>query len=67
MTGDLMAARSCRAAAVTTAVAGACLASVHLWLAAGLVWWLVPSLLLVGGRAHRAHARRGTGREGARR
>lgn len=57
MTGDLLTARACRAAAM----AGACLAVVHLWLAAGLVLWLVPSLLVVGGLAHRAHARQNHG------
>ena len=62
---DLRTARSCRVAAVAAAVAGVLLAVVHEWLAAFLVLWLVPSLLVVAGRAHRAHARRSTGREGA--
>lgn len=63
MTGDLMTAHACRAVAVAAAVAGALLMVVHEWLSAGLVLWLVPSLLLVAGLAHRAHTRRSTGPE----
>jgi hypothetical protein len=66
VTGDLLTAQACRAAAVAAAVACVWLAAVQQWLAAGLVLWLVPSLLAVGGLAHRSHNRRDTGREGAR-
>lgn len=66
VTGDLLTARSCRAVAAAATAAGALLAAGQQWLAAWLVWWLVPSLLLVGGLAHRAHTRRHTGREGER-
>lgn len=58
MSRDLLTARACRAAAACAAVAGVWLAVVEQWLAAGLVWWLVPSLLLVAGLAQRAHNRR---------
>ncbi|MCL8016907.1 hypothetical protein [Streptomyces sp. AS02] len=57
MTGDLLAARSCRAAAAAAAAACVLLAAGGQWLAAALVLWLVPSLLAVGGLAHRAHTR----------
>lgn len=59
---DLVTARACRAAAVAACVAAVVLAVVHQWLAFGLVLWLVPSLLLVAGLAHRAHRRRKEGR-----
>lgn len=62
VTGDLYAARACRAAAVAVVVASVWLAMVHQWLASGLVLWMVPSLLLVAGQAHRAHTRRTEGR-----
>lgn len=62
MTGDQMTACSLRAVAVAAAVAAALLMVVHEWLAAGLVLWLVPSLLLVGGQARRAHTNRKEGR-----
>lgn len=58
MTGDLLTSHVCRAAAVAAAVVGVCLVTAHQWLAAGLVWWLVPSLLLVGGLARAHHRRR---------
>lgn len=58
---DLTTARSCRAAAVAAFAACVLLAAAHLWLASGLVVWLVPSLLLVAGQARRA-ARRTEGR-----
>lgn len=58
MTGDLATAHVFRAAAMAAAVASVCLGITHQWLAAGLVWWLVPNLLLVGSRAHRAHIER---------
>lgn len=61
-TGDLLTSQACRAAAGVAVVAGAWLAAVQQWLAAGLVLWLVPSLLAVGGLAHRAHNRRKEGR-----
>jgi len=60
--GGLFAARAFRAAAVTAAAIGGDLVAVHQWLAAALVLWLVPSLLVVGGLAHRAHTRRKAGR-----
>lgn len=62
VTGDLLAARSCRAAAAAATAAGALLAAGQQWLAAFLVWWLVPSLLFVGGLARRAHSDRKEGR-----
>lgn len=55
---DLATARALRAAAVAACVAAVVLAVAHEWLAFGLVLWLVPSLLLVAGLAHRAHNRR---------
>jgi hypothetical protein len=61
-TGDLMVARVCRALAAATAVAAVWLAVAHHPLAAGLVLWLAPCLLLVGGRAYRAHTKRKEGR-----
>lgn len=57
VTGDLLTARSCRAAAAAATAACVLLAAGRQWLAAGLVLWLVPSLLLVGGLAQRAHTR----------
>ena len=59
---DLVAAHACRAAAATVVVTSVLLAAVHQWLFAGLVLWLVPSLLLVAARARRAHTRRQEGR-----
>jgi hypothetical protein len=62
VTGDLLTARVCRALAAAAAVAAVWLAAAHHPLAAVLVLWLAPCLLLVGGRAHRAHTRRKEGR-----
>lgn len=62
VTGDLLTARSCRAAAAAATAIGVLLAAGQQWLAAGLVLWLVPSLLLVGGLAHRAHMKQKEGR-----
>lgn len=50
VTGDLLVSRSCPVAAAVAVVA-------CVWLAFGLVLWLVPLLLVVGGLAHRAHNR----------
>jgi type IV secretory pathway TrbD component len=61
-TGDLLTSQACRAAAAAAAAACIVLAAAQQWLAAGLVLWLVPSLLFVGGLAHRAHNRRKAGR-----
>ncbi|GGS96571.1 hypothetical protein [Streptomyces violaceus] len=63
---DLLAAGCCRVAAVVAAAACVWLAAVQQWLVAGLVLWLVPSFLVVGGLADRAYARRVAGREGDR-
>lgn len=57
MNGDLRTSRVCRAAALAAAAGAVWLAVVHQWLAFGLLLWLVPSLLLVDGRARAAHAR----------
>lgn len=57
MTGDLLAAYTCRAAALAALVGSVPLALDGLYLAFTLVLWLVPSLLLVASRARRAHAR----------
>lgn len=57
VTGDLATAHVCRAAAGAAAVGAACLGIAHQWLAFWLVLWLMPSLLLVGGLARRAHVR----------
>lgn len=58
MTVDLVTAHAARAAAVAASAGSVCLGIADQWLAAALVLWLVPSLLLVGSRAHRAHAKR---------
>ncbi|MEV5915769.1 hypothetical protein AB0M00_43665 [Streptomyces chartreusis] len=56
-TVDRLVSRSCPIAAFAAVVACVWLAFVEEWLAFGLVLWLVPLLLVVGGLAHRAHAR----------
>ncbi|WP_399559371.1 hypothetical protein [Streptomyces chartreusis] len=66
VSGDLVAAYACRAAAVVAGAGSVYLGIAQQWLIFWLVLWLVPSLLVVGGLAHRAHNRRDTGREGAR-
>jgi len=57
VTGDLLAAYACRAAALAAVAGSIPLALNHRWLAFALVLWMVPSLLLVGRLARRAHAR----------
>lgn len=57
MTGDLLVSRACPVAAAAAAAGCIWLAAVEQWLAFGLVLWLVPLLLVVGGLAHRAHNR----------
>lgn len=55
--GDLRTSRVCRAAALAVTAGSVWLAVAHQWLAFGLLLWLVPSLLLVDGRARAAHDR----------
>lgn len=57
MTVDLYAACACRAAAIAAVAGSVPLALNQQWLAFALVLWLVPSLVLVGHFARRAHAR----------
>ncbi len=57
MTGDLYAACACRVAALAAVAGSVPLALNQQWLAFALLLWLVPSLLIVGGLCHRAHAR----------
>jgi uncharacterized membrane protein len=57
VTGDLLAAYACRAAALAAMAGSVPLALNQQWLAFALLLWLVPSLLLVDRRARRAHAR----------
>lgn len=57
MTGDLLAAYTCRAAALAAMAGCIPLAVDGRWLAFALLLWLVPSLLLVAALAKRAHAR----------
>lgn len=55
---DLLAFYVCCAAALAAAGAGVWLAAGGHWLAAVLVLWLLPSLLLVGVLARAAHIKR---------
>ncbi|KPC63309.1 hypothetical protein ADL27_62810 [Streptomyces sp. NRRL F-6602] len=65
MTSDQVTVYACRAAAASAFAGGACLTLADRPLAGVLLLWLVPSLLLVAGRARRAHARTPhTGRTG---
>ena len=54
---DLLTFYVCCAAALAATGAGVWLATGGHWLAAVLVLWLVPSLLLVGVLAHRVHTK----------
>lgn len=57
LSGDLWVAFGCLAAGIAVTAGGVSLAMAHQVLAAGLVLWLVPGLLLVGARARRAHTK----------
>lgn len=65
MTRDLLAAQACRTVALAIVAGCIPLAFAGQWLAFALLLWLVPSLLLVGGLCHRAHARTTTTRKDA--
>jgi hypothetical protein len=57
VTRDLLAAYTCRAAALAVLAGCIQLAVAHQWLTFALLLWLAPSLLLVASRAQRAHVR----------
>ncbi|MBZ6211692.1 hypothetical protein KVH31_34925 [Streptomyces olivaceus] len=57
MTSDQVTVYACRAAAASAFAGGACLTIAGRPLVGVLLLWLVPGLLLVAGRARRAHTR----------
>jgi membrane glycosyltransferase len=57
VTNDLLAARTCRAAAFTALVAGLLLALGRHWLACALVLWMAPAAFYLADRCYRTHAR----------
>ena len=62
-TGDLLTARACHATAAVVVATSIVLATTGHWVAAVLLLWLAPSLILVGVRARRAHTKRTTARQ----